>query len=308
MTNMLDRLRDSRHNPSVLQIRILHIRSRLSECAIFVFEGPEDVPVYEEWLGKIASCPHYQPLPGSGKKQVLGLLQQLGQSELRLLNGVYFFVDRDFDPQAAPHPQLHELQAYSIENLLCTPEVLESILRDELRSPADLDTKQKIHDAFAKFCQDIGTHCKPVNLGLFAAVRLGRTVIAKPEKVSQIVDVDIESASAAYVNVDDVLTIEPPINVDEIQQVRSEFDVLPAPLQQRGKYRLDAFRKWLRLVTADAKSDPPKYFPKQNLTVGDPGSATHRRFASGVRAPETLVDFCNLHFGGGPVKVDSSEG
>jgi hypothetical protein len=305
VTDILTRLRDSRENPSVLQIRILNIRS-IFIGAIFVFEGRDDVAVYEEWFKEIAFCPTYEPLPADGKKQVLGLLMQLTETAHHLLKGVYFFIDRDFDPEATAHPQLHELQAYSIENMLCTSEVLDSLLKDELRCAGDLNTRSAIHESFNSFCSDVSKHCEEVNLHLFAASRLGKQVKTKPEKIGAILNITLDLVSPSYERIENILTLNPPLSSEEIQTLKIEYDGLPLLLKDRGKYRLDAFRKWLRLITEDAKSANPTKFPKQNSSVGDAGSVGLRRLASGSKAPQTLFDFCSRHFGEEKKVVDAS--
>jgi hypothetical protein len=83
-----------------------------------------------------------------------------------------------------------------------------------------------------------------------------------------------------------------------LKTIGVDFEELPIFLKHRGKYQLEAFRKWLGLVADDLKSTAPKYFPKQVAAAGDPRAASLRRFASGTKPPQTLVDFCNRHFNG----------
>src|ERR1700733_4654915 len=93
---LIDRAREYRNSGAVLKTKLSQIRSRNPSILILIFEGDSDVGPYEVWLSRICDGLEYQPLPGTGKAQLLDLRRRLAaQPELAKL--VYFFVDRDFD-------------------------------------------------------------------------------------------------------------------------------------------------------------------------------------------------------------------
>lgn len=289
MSELVNRLRSSRDNISVLRLQLLKIRGR-HQGLIFVFEGPDDVAVYEEWLRHVSNCRDYEPLPASGKKQVLGLLSSLSGSRPDLIKGVYFFVDRDFDLPVSPHSHLYELECYSIENLLCTDAVLESILKDEFRCAGDIDLRNSIKAKMASFLHELDEKCSEINLRIFEARRKGRKIVRKPEKIGQIVRIEITGISSAYNSIDEIFQAEPVSTGVEIDLARSDFIALPDELRQRGKYKIEAFKKWLKLLADDAGCDSPQIFPSR-VKVNDVNFSSLRRFASCAQPPQSLINF-----------------
>lgn len=290
MTQIVERLRSGRENASVLQLQLVKLRGRY-DGLVFVFEGIEDVPVYEELIRKIPSCQTYEPLPARGKKQVLNLLGGLHGEDL--IRGVYFFVDRDFDPPARQHNHLHELDAYSIENLLCTEEVLESVLKDELRCAGTPEARIPAKNALNAFLAELEEKCAEVNLHLFYARRSGRDVTRKPERINQIVNISLSQVERSYSDLSHILETQPACRPEELESAKEDWLALAPDLRQRGKYKLEAFRKWLKTLCEDATSADPTLFPESRSNIGDPASCSKRRFASCVSPPASLVTFCS---------------
>jgi hypothetical protein len=77
MSDLIKSLRESRKNPNVLKLTLISIKSARPNCLIFVFEGAEDIGVYESWLSRTTSKPTYEPVHGNGKEQLLSLLETL---------------------------------------------------------------------------------------------------------------------------------------------------------------------------------------------------------------------------------------
>lgn len=296
MTITVEYLRESRKSPSVLKIKVLKIRGDDPNVFIFIFEGIEDVPVYEEWLKRIDCCPRYEPLPGSGKQQLLAYCRSLIASGDPLLKGIYFFVDRDFDPPFNLD-HLFELEAHSIENLLCTEEVLDSILKDEFRRAGAVGERLAIRGKFNELRTEFSNFCRPVNLHLFIAQRNSIKIIKKPEKTTEIVEVKVNSVSAAYLLISDVVQLEDGQEQLELGFWEDEFEKLPSQLKLRGKYMLDMFRRWLRALAEDVKSANPIMFSvRDGHLPGDPSNLSLRRLASSTPVPECLNKFMTDQF------------
>jgi hypothetical protein len=290
--SLLDSLRNSRKSPSVLKMKALKIDGEHPAVLIFFFEGVEDVPVYEEWLARIEGCPRYEPVPGAGKQQLMAYYDQLVTAKDPLLMKTYFFVDRDFDPPLPNLSHLFELPAYSIENLICNDAVLDSMLRDEFRRAGAVAERTKIRAKFSALCGDFYRCCLPVSFLLFVAQRGGLTVEKKPEKVAEIASIAVDGIAPAYQDVNDIVQITKLPAAQELKAYEESFEQLPTVLQHRGKYVLEMFRKWLRVLMEDFKSTHPRLCEKQDERIpGDPSSVSIRRFAGATPPPYELVQF-----------------
>lgn len=290
--SIVDKLRVSRKNPSVLKLRALKIRGEDPEILIFFHEGPDDVPVYEEWMSRIANCPRYEPVPGGGKQQLLSYHQQLKESADPLLEKMFFFVDRDFDHPISEDKHLFELDCYSIENLICTKEVLESLLKDDFRRSGNINERARIKEKFLELLSNFYTYFEPINFLLFTAQRTGSRVVKKPKNVTDVVNISVDSISQNYINLSALIEIESPPNNKNSKELLLEFHALPEALRQRGKYLLDMYRQWLRALTKDLKSPNPILFDSQDERLpGDPSSVSLRRLASGSSVPIRLEHY-----------------
>lgn len=288
----IDALRASRKNPSVLKIKVLKVRGEDPDVLIFCYEGPDDVPVYEEWMAKLERCPCYEPIAGAGKQQLLALHKSLSDSADPLLEKVFFFVDRDFDQKMEINPNVFELDAYSIENLLCTEEVLESILRDEFRRAGSIFERARVRAKFIELRGEFLQCCMSLNFLLFVAQRTEAIVLKKPEKISEIVNISVDKITLAYADLVDIVVVQNPPVGEELELLRAEFNDLPILLKERGKYLLEMLRKWLRLLAEDLKSSAPIMFDSSDKRLpGDPSALPLRRFASTVSVPQSLSNF-----------------
>lgn len=294
--SIVDKMRESRKNPSVLRLCVLKIRGEDPEVLIFIHEGPDDIPVYEEWMGRIANCPKYEPVVGSGKQQLLAYHQQLKSSNDPLREKIFFFVDRDFDLPALEDKHLFELDCYSMENFICTQEVLESLLRDEFRKSGEISERAKVKTKFAEILTRFDEYFESINFLLFVAQRTKSRVIKKPEKASDVVNIFVDCIERKSMGDSSVVQIEVFPDEAKLDALRVEFDALPVVLRQRGKYLLDMFRKWLKALTDDLKSQDPILFESQDKCLpGDPSSVTLRRLASGSSVPIKLERYLETY-------------
>jgi hypothetical protein len=292
MASIIERLRESRKNPSVLKLKILKIRGENPDIFIFIYEGQEDIPVYEEWLSRIANCPHFEAVAGNGKEQLLGFYTSLTKNADSLLRKVFFFVDRDFDSPFEQSNNLFELEAYSIENLICTEAVLESLLRDEFRRAGKVAERGKICKTFSDLHEKFNAISKDLNLGLFLARRCGINVSKKPERATEIAAIKVNEVDRAYGDISEIFSVEEEINLEKAIELSEEFENLPITLRQRGKYLLDFFRRWLRTLSDDLKAENPVLFESRDAALpGDPAAVTMRRLTSAAPIPVALSNF-----------------
>jgi len=291
MSGLVDAMISERSRPAVLALAVLRIRSERPDSLIFIFEGPEDVGVYEQWLGKIASCPKYEPLPSTGKKQVIGYIENLIERRDDLLQHVYAFVDRDFELAYPNTENVHDLPAYSFENLICCRESLGSLLLDEFRCATRPDLQNKILQTFDAIWGKAKNSIKEVNFVIFACQRSGRTVIKKPERLSHFLNLELKDVSVNYFDIDDV--VSGALDDIDTNSLRNEFNSLDECLQYRGKYLYMIFKKWIEILGADRVAANSEFFADAEPLRACAPQVTHRRLASAVKPPSSLVQFVN---------------
>lgn len=287
--SLVDVLRDSRRSPLVLKTQLLGVRSRSQDVYVFIFEGPEDVPAYEEWLRRLET-PHYEALPGAGKEQLLALREMLGDEELS--RRVYFFVDADFDEDAAEDVRVFALDAYSIENLIIGKDVLESLLRDEFRCAGLIEDKCRVHEAYEEVMRSAEERLLDLNRTLFIARRERLRASTWPDKITSHFAVSLRGVSGPAVDWISQLGYAGRVRSSRMEQLANEFAGLASHRAQRGKYALQIFRAWIGVLLADRKSARPMLFTESIPTLGgEPQNASIRRFAAAAAVPVGLRDF-----------------
>lgn len=293
MSERINNLRGSRKNPSVLRLKLISVRSALANQAIFIFEGQDDVGVYEEWISRCGNKLSYEAIAGNGKEQLIGLRDQLQVANSPLLRNVYFFVDCDFDEHGGCQDNLFTLDAYSIENVLCGREAVESLLKDEFRCSGSPRERQVILDKFDSIRREFGSVAQELNFYLYVARRQSINVVKKPETIGSIVSVGLSGISWKIEDSSVLVLLECKPDEDELKNTREEFMALSELRAQRGKYMFLLLRKWLAELTEDAKMENPTIFEEKKNVSGDPSGVTLRRLASASKLPVGLDEFLN---------------
>lgn len=289
MTQLLEELRESRKSPMVLKGKLISVRSSRPEVLVFFFEGQEDVAVYEEWLSRTPTNPVYEAIPGKGKEQILALRSLLEGDAL--ISRVYFFVDADFDDDATDD-RVFVLDAYSIENCLCNEVALESILNDEFRCAGYPAVRDSVLAAFRAALADFRTHTSELHQKLFICRREGFRVESKPQCVRDFLEIRISSMSPKVAVVSSLVAANITLPDERIQELRDSFRTLPDRRSVRGKYQMQAFREWLKLLAEDrVRTAPVLFAPDMPKCPGSPHQVTARRLASRTPLPSGLSDF-----------------
>jgi len=287
--SLVDVMRDSRRSPLVLKTQLMGVRSRSEDVYIFIFEGPEDVPVYEEWLRRL-DAPSYEALPGAGKEQLLSLREMLRDDQL--IRRVYFFVDADFDALLEEDVRVFVLDAYSIENLIVGRDVLESLLRDEFRCAGLIEDKCRVHERYEEFMRSAKERLLDLHRIQFIARREGLRASTWPEKITSHFSVSLRGVDGPAIDWMHQLGYSGRVSVPRMTELGREFAALPFPRAQRGKYILQIFRAWIGLVFADRRSPTSTLFSQSIPTLGgDPQNSSMRRFAAAAAPPVGLRDF-----------------
>lgn len=103
---LLKDMKASKKRPAVLKTDLANIKSNCPQSLIFAFEGKHDKGVYYQWIRCVRQDLRYEPFPCNGKAQVLKLKEMIERDLDSIGNGVYFFIDRDFDDLRGHSPDL----------------------------------------------------------------------------------------------------------------------------------------------------------------------------------------------------------
>ncbi|UBU50047.1 DUF4435 domain-containing protein [Cobetia amphilecti] len=290
MTNSLvEKLRDSRSSPSVLRDKLIRAKGGQHDKIIFVFEGFDDVGVYEEWIKKINDNIEFEPIPGKGKRQLLDLHKSLVDKNDKNISNTLFFVDHDFDKDNEYGDNVCVLNGYSIENFLCSKSVLNSLLKDEYRCAGEVDIREDIIANFEKCYNDFCKHFYDINYYIFSARREKVEIVKKPERVTNFVNVEVDKITPKEYNVEEVVLFGGAVDISKHQQ---DYSLLSSMYSVRGKYILDFFKKWLAALTDDRKSANSILFNRDLPKItGEPHSFELRRLASASAPPESVNVF-----------------
>ncbi|MCK0754419.1 DUF4435 domain-containing protein [Chromohalobacter japonicus] len=286
---LVESLRKSRNVYSVLLHELVSAKQGEYDKKVYVFEGFDDVGVYEEWIKQIDPRVLFEPVAGRGKKQVVDLYFNLVESGNAYLENTFFFVDRDFDEKEYYGDEVCVLNGYSIENFLCNKEALVSLLKDEYRCAGKVDVREKIIRHFEILYDDFYQAISDVNLRIFAARREKVEIVSKVDSIKKVVEIGVDSVMRKDVSSEDAIKIKECFDVDKY---REEYSELPYVRAIRGKYLLQFFQRWLSILTDDRKSSDPVLFDKCMSNIkGEPHSFQMRRLASITRPPEAVETF-----------------
>lgn len=291
MVVAVQQLRDARKSPSVLRMKVIKIRGVSPDVYVMIHEGVDDIPVYETWLSRLGFNLTYEAIHGSGKQQLLEFHSLLQSNSDPLAKNVYFFVDRDFDEKVSLHSAIYELPCYSIENALVCPDAVQSLLRDEFRCSGSIAERAMVVHKFLEVRDNFRRHAESINFRIFVAVKLGLKIESKPELGTDFVRVLLSEAKSLNIDPCQLVKLDAEPTAPVMGSLKTNFDSLPAEIKSRGKYELDMFRKWLRILAEDRKNRTPSLFSETGKVAGEPATAPMRRYASACKIPSGLSDF-----------------
>lgn len=292
--DLVSRMREGRRSPAALKIALSHLRSARPDSTVFVFEGVDDIGVYEVWISRCPTSPPYEPLPGKGKDQLLGLRRMLEADTTGLRRSVFFFLDRDFDglKGQAAGPDVFMHNTYSAENYLASDEVLESLLNDELRCAGDPEARRVVLEQYSLARNRFHALIKDVNFKLFLARKCGIRLANLEDSLGRLLSVglsDVEllpSVSSAI-----LISLDREPTDEEVRQYQVEFDALFPVVDYRGKYELQFLIRWVTKLAEDRSSPTPRMFAERCSTGHVSAALTLRSLAGRCRLPEKLCSF-----------------
>lgn len=256
-------MRASRDRPAVLKTSLTILRSSLPTALIFVFEGIDDKSIYYSWLSRINPALSYEPFPCNGKAQVLTLVEMLERDLNGLINGVYVFVDRDFDDLRGRHPSsiIFMTDRYSVENYLVSEDVLDEVLKNEFHCHARPALRAPLLQLFGSLYTDFLSQTREANRRLFIARRLCIKLLAPlPEKVSRIAKIGVNKISPGDSALELIVRMEREPDESEVAELILEFNALGPRSRFRGKFALMFFFAWLNSLSEDRNSLTTQFF------------------------------------------------
>lgn len=260
---------NARDSSATLKLALLHVRGRLPRLAIFVFEGTDDKVPYRVWTQRLRPGLAFEPLPCRGKGNVLLLRAAVERDANDLKDGVYFFVDRDFDDLRGEHPseKTFMTETYSFENSLVSRPVLDLLLADVFHCD-DSESRARVTEDFEKDYEAFLTVTKNINRRIFVCRKAGIQCANLPDKIAKVANVSLNRVDALARPVAEIVRLDrEPDNADQDKH-GAAFDLLEPRSRYRGKFALMFFMKWLQLLADDRNSEHSQYFAAKR--AGEP--------------------------------------
>ena len=252
-----DYLRGERSRVAVLKAELARIRSKEKCLFVLVLEGQDDLPVYEAWINRIDPSLRWEPIIAKGKKNSLLFREMMLRDQTGASVCTFFVIDHDYDGlrEYVLDESIYVLPAYSIENFLTQPTVVESILKVDLRLVGDLELRNSILEKYIVVQNGFMLVMRPLCERLFAAKRCDVGNIDINEECLRPLRVSIDA-----IEVNDIEAFERLVVCDgEIDQLslnsaREYFESLDLALWIRGKYLHKLLKKWVSMVHEDISS------------------------------------------------------
>lgn len=303
MCDSIAAMRNARKAPHRYLSNYLNLRSRIgADIFICIFEGYEDLPVYDAWIRGI-STERYEPLPVNGKENVLDLNVLIKELKSNFDHRLLFFADADFDGAKgrAIDDRCYITSVYSIENYLVCESTLEEILKREFRmigeeQPNRASVIALFNNRFGELNQEILTANAYVKW-----LRSENVDCKLPSTISEFINVSLEKVSKKpMVTLNDICSIFKAMGMplpSVLTIIEGELKINNLSLVGRGKFVLDFFKRFLGLLYVDRRSENPKYFPKKDSACADPCHELMRKLATYTSCPKCLESFLRKAFG-----------
>ena len=260
---LLARMKDSRGSSAELKLSLLNVRAELPDATIFVFEGDDDRAIYFSWVRFVEPAFRYEPFCCGGKDGVLRLKGAVDRDVGDLANGVFFFIDRDFDDarDAVLDERIYMTEHYSVENYLVDAEVLDELLKIEFHCHSEPAARARVCELFDRMFGKFVEVTVDVNRELHA-VRRSRIKLKcpLPKAIGKVVDIQLEDVRRTAVSVAELVQPERPVSAEEYEAARADFDALEPRTRFRGKFAIDFFLRWLELLAKDRREQKTPVF------------------------------------------------
>ncbi|WP_321934518.1 DUF4435 domain-containing protein [Paraburkholderia sp. J8-2] len=300
-----EKMRVERKLPHTQRTRYLGLRSRVDiNKYIFIFEGPEDIPVYRTWINKISTDISYEPLEVRGKENVIALREYIRSSSDNSGDKALFFVDMDYDDidltQYRDWADTYVTPSYSIENILVSAEILELLLIEDFALIGDRQIlRAPIIDFFKKSMQEFCESMLRVNGYLRWIRRRGIDSEGFPHDAKALISVTLSGVRQIYR--DDLSDVAATLKLSDIPSEEDLAEHLKwfrdkgIAIFGRGKFIIDFFKRFISEIFEDSRAENRVFFLKK-LAPGDPQHDLMRKLAGFSNCPSCLRAFLGKHF------------
>lgn len=268
-----DELRKHRDNVSVLKVQLARLREKERCRLVIVLEGKEDLPVYDNWINRIDENFDWEPMVANGKKKALEFREMLGKDTTGMSICTYFIVDHDYDGLCgfAEGGNVYVLPAYSVENFLVQPKVLDAYLKTELRVVSDPDERAKVVDLYVRARDEFFGVVRDSCVCLYGAKNepVGNVNVRAVGNVVYLDNGSITVRAGAWL--DKLVTTDRAVS--DLGKAAGEKFLMDRGCEYwiRGKFVLDFFKDFCRVISEDRNSDVPTVFSEpvadKNLAV-----------------------------------------
>ncbi|WP_054463639.1 DUF4435 domain-containing protein [Phaeobacter sp. 11ANDIMAR09] len=261
--------RKKRSSESVIFAKFMTVRGAIPDTPIFVIEGKEDVGVWPVWVNRAGFEEPFEPLPCSGKENVLKLRDRL-MGELSFDPGKrVFIVDRDYDELKgyAPTSCTFVTDRYAIENYFMEERVLEFILNTDFECSGSIQEKKSLIEEFVVEFGEYVESTYEIHFQVYCLRKSGQnTGRALPNTIRKIASVQANGRLSCLPDPNNVISFDVNLSQEEIETYRSEFEKLDVVTRFRGKFHRMFLNFFLQKLQDDRDRNPRIYFSTEKKT------------------------------------------
>ena len=292
----IEKMREQRKIPHVALQTYNLIRSKHPNVVVCVFEGRDDVVFYETLFQRIGTTEKYTSFTANGKDPLLGLRALLSDSKEHAGKKTIYFVDKDYDGiKSYPHGEdIYITDTYSIENNLVSADVLEKILRSDLKcGHIEDDAIDHITTEYQALISQYKDKLKAPNLIIYHCRKSG-TVLPSIDDAKDFFSVTHDSIKLKFDDPFEILGWPDHGSRDAIVHSEAEFDSLCPLKDWRGKFLFHFFQEFIKNQVERRTSRPQRVFKSRAPVTFNPKTEL-RTFAVFCEIPEELVRFTRHH-------------
>lgn len=254
--NAVCEARQSRQSPAVLLKKVLDVRQHNPSARIAVIEGKDDIGVWPVWFERAHSNANIEPIPASGKRNVLRAREGIRRNREIDNFGIIYVVDRDYDDNSelSDLDDVYCTERYSIENYFLCSRVMGAILNVSFACAGDVATKEKVRDHFVSFMDAYHGASFEIQFRAFVTRRLRVQGAGLPTRFSDIVATN-DSLEVCALRLDQISISLPSLSSETEAELRSAFSDLDFIRDWRGKFHLLALKYFM--MKAQGERDTP---------------------------------------------------
>lgn len=260
----LQSLKVAKDSPAVIKVDLAALDSALpADWKIFAYEGPADKIIYYGWIKSLAPGVKYEPFVCRSKCKVMQLFDVLRRDLTGLGRRIYFFVDRDFDGLQGREPtdRVFITEAYSIENYVVCPEVLDDLLKVEFHCEGYPAVRERVRLLFSDVYEKFLNITSAINFRIFLSRKLKIDQLSElPTSVDRLAIIELSTVHAAEASPAQLVVLDREPSAEEVEGFVAEFEAICPQVGYRGKFSLAFFVKWLGILRADRLQANPTLF------------------------------------------------